>query len=237
MVFDYGYLLWVMLPTLVLTLIAQGMVKGRFARYSRVAASSGLTGAQAAYEMLRSAGLESRVRIEQVQGFLSDHYDPREKVLRLSPDVYGGRSIAAIGVACHEVGHAMQDAQRYLPLVIRNLAVPAASIGSNLGMMLIMGGFLLMSLHSALGLSVAWIGVIMFAAVVFFQVVNLPVEFDASARAKQMATSLGFVSSGAEAQGVSKVLNAAALTYVAATLTAVLNLLYYASILLGRREE
>ena len=234
MIFDMNYLI-VMLPTLILSLIAQGMVKGRFAKYSRVPVSSGLTGAQAAYEMLRSSGLETKVRIEQVSGFLSDHYDPRAKVLRLSPEVYGGRSIASIGVACHEVGHAMQDAKGYLPLVLRNMAVPAAQFGSNLGIILFFVGFMLTSSIPVLGTNIAWLGLILFAGVVVFQLVNLPVEFNASTRAKQMASSLGFVNGRAEEDGMAKVLSAAALTYVAATLTAVVTLLYYVSLLMNRR--
>ena len=159
------------------------------------------------------------VAIEQVPGFLSDHYDPRHKVLRLSPDVYQRRSLAAVGIAAHEAGHAIQDAQNYAPLVVRNAAVPVAGIGSNAGIwMFILGMIMQMNF-----LVLAGIG--LFAAVVFFQVVNLPVEFNASARAKQQLVALGIVDEE-RMKYVNKVLDAAALTYVAATLQAILTLLY-----------
>ena len=159
------------------------------------------------------------VGIEQIPGHLSDHYDPRAKVLRLSPEVYSGRSMAALGVACHEAGHAFQDAKSYAPLVIRNAAVPAAGFGSNFGMLMFIGGMI--SGFAAL----TWLGIAVFSAVVFFQLVNLPVEFDASARAKHQLVAQGMISE-MEAPYVAKVLNAAALTYVAGTLQAILTLAY-----------
>jgi Zn-dependent membrane protease YugP len=158
---------------------------------------------------------------------MTDHYDPREKVLRLSPGVYQGYSMAAVGIAAHEAGHALQDAKHYAPLKIRNLAVPAASIGSNFGMLAIMIGFSLLFAGVAFGKGIMLLGILMFGAVVVFQLVNLPVEFNASSRAKTELLNLGIIS-GPELPYVSKVLNAAALTYVAATLHSVLTLAYYA---------
>jgi uncharacterized protein len=236
MIYDIHYLLYVALPAFVLSAIAQGMVRSAYSRYSQIPARSGLTGAQAALEMLRGAGLERTIAIERAQGFLSDHYDPRGKVLRLSPDVHDGRSLASVGVACHEVGHAVQDAQHYAPLVIRNIAVPIAGFGSNLGGILVFIGLVLVGLVGALGLTIAWAGVLLFAAAVLFQIVNLPVEFDASARAKRMVAQLGIVQSQEESTGVSKVLNAAALTYVAATVGAILQLIYFVSLVTNNRR-
>lgn len=226
-----AYLLLVLLPTLLLGLYAQFKVKHAYNKYSKVPVRSGLTGAEAAYEMLRAAGLEQKVGIERVEGFLSDHYDPSHKVLRLSPDVYDGASLAAVGVACHEAGHAVQDARNYAPLVLRNAIVPTAGIGSNLGFILIIAGLVL----QLQGL--AMIGLILFGAVVLFQIVNLPVEFNASSRAREMLGQLGIINGPAEASGVSSVLSAAALTYVAATVTAVANLLYYGWLIFGHRDE
>lgn len=228
MVFDPLYIL-VAAPFMLLGLYAQFKVKSSFARFSRVAASSRMSGAEAASLMLRQAGIQN-VRIEPVAGHLSDHYDPLKRVIRLSPDVYGSHSLAAVGVACHEVGHAIQHAKAYAPLVIRNVAVPAANIGSSAGMLLFMLGLFL----SMPGL--AWLGLILFSFVVLFQLINLPVEFDASNRAKRMLVSMGVVTAGAESRAVAKVLNAAALTYVAATLQSIATLAYFALRLLGNRR-
>lgn len=217
---------------IVLTIVsawAQFQVQGKFKKFSRVRVSSGMTGAQAAYEMLRRAGI-SNVGIERAGGFLSDHYDPRRKVIRLSPDVYDNASIASVGVACHEAGHAIQDARNYAPLVIRNAAVPIAGFGSQFSFLLIIGGLLL----NFMGLAV--IGLVLFAGVVLFQLVNLPVEFDASARAKSALVEFGIIGHGQEAGGVSQVLNAAAMTYVAATITAIFQLLYFAMLVFGGRR-
>jgi Zn-dependent membrane protease YugP len=220
------YFLFV-IPPFLLGLYAQWKVQSSYSQMSQIPAR--LTGAQAARQMLDNAGLQT-VGIEQIRGQLSDHYDPRAKVLRLSSDVYNGRSMAAVGVACHEAGHAFQDAQQYAPLVIRNLAVPAASFGSGAGVwMLILGAMF----GSA---PLMWIGVILFCGVVFFQLVNLPVEFDASARAKEELVAHGMIA-GNEEQYVNKVLSAAALTYVAATLQSVMTLAYYLFILLGRGSD
>jgi len=227
MMFDPMY--WLFLgPAMLLALWAQFRVKSAYAQMSRVPVSSGLTGAQAAARVLRDAGCEN-VGIEMVQGMLSDHYDPRAKVLRLSPQVYSGRSIASVGIACHEAGHAMQDAQGYAPLAMRNGIVPVASLGSGLSWILIIAGlFLAMT-------GLIWAGIGLFSAVVIFQIINLPVEFDASRRARVELVRSG-VATQAEDASVGKVLNAAALTYVAATLTAVMQLLYFVSLVSGRRD-
>ena len=204
-------------PALILAFIAQMMVSSAYSRGQQIAAK--MSGFAAARHILDAAGLYN-VGIEAVPGHLSDHYDPRDKVLRLSGDVYHGRSLAAVGIAAHEAGHAIQDAHGYLPLVIRNFAVPAAGFGSNAGMLLMIGGLIF---------NVQWlllIGIMLFSCVVFFQVINLPVEFNATSRAKQLLVELGIVDAY-EMGPVKSVLNAAALTYVAGTLQAILTLLYY----------
>lgn len=211
-------------PAFLLGLLAQWMVKSAYEKMSQVRAS--MSGQEAARRILDDAGLYD-VRIEQIPGQLSDHYDPRAKVLRLSPNVFGGFSMASVGIAAHEAGHALQDARNYAPLVIRNMAVPAANFGSGIGSLLLFVGLgMLFSGLSFLGNIVFLAGIVAFGAVVVFQLINLPVEFDASARAKIQLVNLGIVS-GPELPYVSKVLNAAALTYVAATLQAVMTLAYY----------
>jgi Zn-dependent membrane protease YugP len=219
-------------PTMLLALWAQMRVKSAFGKWSQVAASSRMTGAQAAQRMLQSAGL-GNVGIEPAHGFLSDHYDPRVRKLRLSANVYEGRSVAAMGIACHEAGHALQHAKGYAPLQFRTAIVPVASIGSWLAWPLIMIGLMLQSSNLAVA------GIVLFAGVVLFQMVTLPVEFDASNRAKEQLRSLGIIQSNQEAGGVAAVLNAAALTYVAATVAAIAQLLYFAmraGLLGGRRD-
>lgn len=223
--FDPVYFLFV-IPPLLLGFYAQWKVKSSFAAMSKVPAK--MSGAQAARRMLDNAGL-SDVEIEQVHGQLSDHYDPRHKVLRLSEDVYSGQSMAAVGVACHEAGHAFQDATGYAPLAIRNLAVPAANFGSSAGVALLFVGLLLSFKPLAM------IGLLLFACVVFFQVVNLPVEFNASSRAREELVSQGIIA-GNEEQYVAKVLNAAALTYVAGTLQSIMTLLYYGMRVFGNQR-
>jgi uncharacterized protein len=217
MFFDPVYFLY-LAPALLLGLWAQFRVKATYAMAMRMPAR--LSGAAAARHILDSAGAEG-VNIESTPGHLSDHYDPRHRVLRLSAEVYQSRSIAAVGIAAHEAGHAIQHARHYAPLVIRNLAVPAASFGSSISMTLIFLGVLL-SLNQVL----IWAGIAAFGAVAFFQLVNLPVEFDASRRAKRELVALGIVPDG-EMRYVNKMLNAAAWTYVAATLQTLLTLLYY----------
>jgi Zn-dependent membrane protease YugP len=217
------------LPGLLLGLWAQARVKGTFNKYSKVRTTRGATGAEIARYLLDQQGLQD-VRIEESQGFLSDHYDPRTRVLRLSPDVYRQPSVAAAGVAAHEMGHAMQHAIGYTPLKIRSAIVPAVQFGSSLAPILFIIGFLLNFT------SLAWLGVILFAAAVVFSLVTLPVEFDASKRAKTLLSGSGILSLQ-EAQGVGKVLNAAALTYVAAAVAAIGQLLYYVLLLTGGRRD
>jgi len=218
-------LIMMTLPAVALAFYAQWLVKSNFEKMSKVGAR--MTGAQAARRILDAQGLQS-VPIEMVQGHLSDHYDPSSKVVRLSESVYGTNSMAAVGIAAHEVGHAIQDAKRYAPLVIRNMAVPIANIGGSIGSVLLMVGLGIGIAGSAavLGKGVFLVGLVLFGATVAFQLVNLPVEFDASSRAKTLLVETGIIS-GPELPYVSKVLNAAALTYVAATLQTLLTLVFY----------
>ncbi len=214
-------------PAIMLAMWAQWRVRASFAAASQEPAP--LTGAAAARYILDSAGATD-VEIEAVPGTLTDHYDPQKKVLRLSSEVFDKRSLAAVGIAAHEAGHALQDAQGYSLMAVRNAAVGVANVGSSIGLFVFIIG-LAMALKP-----VAWIGLALFGAVVFFQLVNLPVEFDASNRAKAQLVSLGIVPA-AEMPAVNGVLNAAAWTYVAATLESVLTLLYYASHMTGGSEE
>jgi Zn-dependent membrane protease YugP len=235
----YGSLsLWLLLalPGLLLGLWAQMKVKRAFSKYSKVRNSRGLTGAQAARLILDQNGLQS-VRIEETKGRLSDHYDPRAKVLRLSSDVGRSPTIAAVGVAAHEAGHALQDANGYAPLKLRTAIVPAVQFGSWLGPMIIMGGFFLMALTGAtdLGYTLAWFGLVLFALTALFAIITLPVEFNASSRAKQVLVSMNILGPD-EMKGVNETLNAAALTYVAAAIAAIGQVLYYVILLTGRRR-
>jgi Zn-dependent membrane protease YugP len=210
------------LPALGFSLWAQWRVQSTFNRFASVGVRSGLTGAEAAEAVLRSAGVQG-VRIERHQGFLTDHYDPLAKALRLSPHVYDGQSISAIAVAAHEAGHAIQDKMGYAPLVWRSALVPLCNLGSTLWFWPFLAGILLRQLPLAPLLM--WIGIGLFATVVVFQLVTLPTEFNASNRAKAVLASTGIVSTRDEADGVRKVLDAAALTYVAAAAAGVLQLL------------
>jgi Zn-dependent membrane protease YugP len=221
MMFDPLYFILVA-PALLLALWAQARVRSAYAQAQQMPAP--LSGAAAARHVLDQAGLQS-VGIEMVQGHLSDHYDPRDKVLRLSPEVYQSRTLAAVGIAAHEAGHAMQDAHQYAPLVVRNAAVPIAGFGSNVSIILFIIGMALSAGESTLGPMLMYAGIALFGAVVFFQLVNLPVEFNASNRAKSELVALSIVPAD-QMVYVNKVLNAAALTYVAATLQAILTLLY-----------
>lgn len=218
-------------PALLLSIIAQIKVKSTFARFAKVATLRGMTGAEAAEAILRGHGL-SGVGVRRVGGFLSDHYDPAAKVLRLSPDVHDGRSISSIGVAAHEAGHALQHAQGYLPLQIRSALVPVTQIGSWLAWPLLFFGLIM----GAMGL--VKLGIIVFAGAVLFQLVTLPVEFDASRRAVAVLGRQGILTE-VEIDGTRKVLGAAALTYVAAAAAAVLQLVYFLmrAGLLGGRDE
>lgn len=221
MFFDPMYLLY-LAPALLLGLWAQMRVRSTYAQAQQVPA--GLSGAAAARHILDAAGLE-HVAIEPIRGELTDHYDPRDKVLRLSQGVFGSNSCAAVGIAAHEAGHALQDAKQYAPLVIRNMAVPAANFGSGLGMLLVFAGIGMAYASLPAAPIAIWAGIIGFGCVAAFQVVNLPVEFDASNRAKRLLVDYGIVPQQDMVQ-VNAVLNAAAWTYVAATLQAVLTLLY-----------
>ncbi len=223
--FDPRYLLF-MAPAFILMMIVQWYVKSAYDKWSKVPARSRLTGAQAAERLIQNGGLYG-VRVEGVQGQLTDHYDPRSKVLRLSPGVYNGTSVAALAIAAHELGHAMQDKDEYFPLRLRAAIVPAVNIGSYLGWILLMIGILLQAT------TLAWLGVFVFSGGALFALATLPVELNASARAKQLLTDTGLIAGPDERSGVNNVLNAAALTYVAALITAVLQLLYFVTLVLG----
>ncbi|QDV06422.1 Putative neutral zinc metallopeptidase [Planctomycetes bacterium Poly30] len=217
MFFDPVYFLFV-LPPMLLGIWASSRVKSTFQQYAQVPVSSRMTGAEAAAAVCRAGG--ANVTVERVGGFLSDHYDPRTKTLRLSPEVYDGRSISSIAVGAHEAGHAIQDVERYPWLGFRSAMVPVTSFGSRFWIIpLIAGGIFQMQ-----PLIVA--GIVLFAATVVFQLVTLPVEFDASNRAKAVLTQAGIARTDAERHGVSKVLGAAALTYVAGALSSVATLAY-----------
>lgn len=220
-----SYLIF-MLPAFLLMLAVQLYVQSAYSKWSRVPARSRYTGAEAAQRLIQMAGLYD-VRIEGVQGELTDHYDPRTKVLRLSRGVYSQSSVAALAIAAHELGHAMQDKEDYFPLRLRAALVPAVNIGSYLGWILLMIGLFLQLT------GIAWLGVAVFSGGAVFALATLPVELNASARARQLLSESGLVMSQEEMNGVSNVLNAAALTYVAALITAILQLLYWVTLVLG----
>lgn len=228
------YLLFV-LPPFLLGLWAQRRVRVNFEKYSQVGTTAGMTGAKVARQMLDAEGLYD-VKVERVAGNLTDHYDPRGKVLRLSEATHDSVSVAAAGIAAHEMGHALQDAKGYGPLVIRSALVPTVNIGSRFGTWMFMGGLLLTSfLGSQLGFYIALAGLGLYTLVALFSVITLPVEFDASRRAKALLTEHGILYKD-EMEGVDAVLNAAALTYVAAAIQAISQVLYWAFILFGRRR-
>jgi hypothetical protein len=212
-----------------ISLWASFQVRGTFQRYAGVPVHSGMTGHEAARRMLDMNGLYD-VRVEPIAGHLTDHYDPVHRVVRLSEPVYGSASIAAVSVACHEVGHAVQHKEHYPALVLRHKMVPVVNFASGIAPYLILAGFLL----SLLDLAV--LGVVLFSAAVLFQLVTLPVEFNASSRARRMMLSMGFITSR-EDRDAARVLNAAALTYVAAALISVLQLLKFIAIIAGSRRE
>jgi Zn-dependent membrane protease YugP len=231
MLLNIDYLLFA-LPGIALSLWAQSRISSAYAAGSRIPASSGLTGAEAAARVMQAGGV-GPVAIEPVAGQLTDHYDPGHKVLRLSEGVYAGRSVAALGIAAHEAGHAIQDASHFPGLIVRNAIVPIAGLGSTVFWILILAGMFLGMFRLILA------GIILFSATVVFQLINLPVEFDASRRARQMLLSTGLVAPE-EDEVVGRVLTAAAWTYVAATLTSVMTLLYYLfqfGLLGGRRRD
>ncbi|HOT00749.1 MAG TPA: zinc metallopeptidase [Acidobacteriota bacterium] len=230
--FGIDPLYWMlMLPVMLLSFFASFRVKSAFKKYSQVRTAFGITGAQAARQILDRNGL-GHVEVVETHGFLSDHYDPTKKVVRLSPEVYRSPSLASVGIAAHETGHAVQHAKSYAPLMLRNMMVPVASIGSNFAWIAIMAGFVI----GLMGL--VKIGILLFSAVVVFQLLTLPVEFNASAKAKEMLTGYGLVSTG-ELAGVNKVLSAAAMTYVAAAASAIVTLLYFLlrAGLIGGRDD
>jgi len=221
----------IMIPPLIFMIYAQARVNSAFKKYSKIANSRGITGAEAAEKLLRSNGLDN-VRVEGVKSRLGDHYDPSKKVLRLSPEVASTPSVAALGIVAHEVGHAVQDKVGYSFMRFRTSLVPAANLGSTLGYVFVILGFLLAAFGTAFGMTVVWIGVFLFSLAVIFSLVTLPVEYNASNRARQMLRSTGLVVAQ-EYDGASAVLSAAALTYVAATLQAVAQLFYFVLLALG----
>lgn len=223
--FDPRYLMF-MLPAFLLMMLVQWYVRSAYSKWSRVPARSRITGAQAAQRLAQSGGLYG-VRIEGIAGEMTDHYDPRDKVLRLSRGVYDSYSVASLAIAAHELGHAMQDKEDYFPLRLRGALVPAVNIGSYLGWILLMIGIMLQMT------GIAWLGVLVFSGGALFALATLPVELDASARARHLLTNAGLITSEDEMQGVNNVLNAAALTYVAALVTAILQLLYWVTVVLG----
>ncbi len=226
--FNFDYMIF-MIPAFLVMMGTQIYVNSTYRKWSKVGSLSRLSGAQAAQSLIRREGLYN-VEVEAVRGNLTDHYDPRSKVLRLSEGVYSQASVASLAIAAHELGHALQDKQGYLPLRFRALLVPAVNIGSYMGWIFIFLGLLL----NLTGL--AWVGVAVFALGALFALATIPVEFNASSRAKQMLAELGIIMGEDEQRGVNAVLNAAALTYVAALFTAVMQLLYYISLISGRRR-
>ncbi|HNT23256.1 MAG TPA: zinc metallopeptidase [Anaerolineales bacterium] len=231
MFFDSRYLMY-MLPAFLLMMLAQAYVSMAYRRWSQVPARSRLTGAQAAQRLMMAAGLY-HIRIEGIRGNLTDHYDPSTKVLRLSEGVYNSPSVAALAIAAHELGHAMQDQEGYFLLRLRAALVPAVNIGSYLGWILIVLGLMLQMAN------LAWLGVLVFSGGALFALATLPVELDASARARRLLADTGIVAGEDEARGVNSVLTAAALTYVASLFSAVMQLLYFTGLAggIGRRED
>lgn len=228
MFFSASYWLY-MIPGILLVALTSWYVKSAYRKWSKVPARSRISGHEAAQRLINRGGLYG-VQIEGIRGEMTDHYDPRSKTLRLSKGVAQGTSVASVAIAAHELGHAMQDAEDYFPLRIRAAMVPMVNVGSNLGWILIMAGLFFNWIN------IAWLGVIFFAGGAAFALMTLPVEFNASARAKRLLAETGIIQTEKEQRGVNNVLNAAALTYVAALVTALLQVLYYASLLMGRRD-
>ena len=229
--FDPMYLCF-MIPALALMGFASWYVRHSYNKWSQVRATSGLTGVQAAQRLISTGNLYG-VQVQGTAGQLTDHYDPRNKTLFLSQGVANSPSVAAVAISAHELGHALQDAEEYFPMRVRSMLVPAVNIGSNLGWILIMIGLVLQQIN------IAWIGVAVFSAGALFALATLPVEFNASARAKELLFATGIIQTEEERRGVNQVLNAAALTYVAGLITAVMQLLYYVFLIggLGRRRD
>ena len=233
---NISYLLC-MVPAFFLMLVTSWYVKSAYNRWLRVPVRSRMTGYQAAQQLIERGGLQG-VQIQGIRGNLTDNYDPRQKTLNLSQGVAEGASVASLAITAHELGHAMQDKEDYLPLRFRSAIVPVVSIGSNLGWILIIGGLFLNYIGLAFGTSVAWFGVVAFSGGLVFALATLPVELNASKRARHLLADTGLIQGEDEQRGVSSVLNAAALTYVAALVTAFSQLLYYISLVggLGRRR-
>lgn len=229
MFFNLNYLIY-MIPAFILMGLTSWYVKHAYNKWSRVRASSGLTGADATRRLIAMNGLTG-LQIQGVAGQMTDHYDPRNNTLYLSQGVGNVPSVAALAIAAHELGHAQQDAEEYFPMRLRGFLVPMVNIGSNLGWILIIAGLLL----NFTGL--AWLGVLVFSGGAVFALATLPVEFDASARAKRMLANSGIIQTDEEMRGVNNVLNAAALTYVAGLVTAIMQVLYYASLVSGRSRD
>ena len=227
------YLLF-MIPPLIFMIWAQARVSSAYKKYSRVPNMNGVTGVEAARTLLAYNGL-NEVKVEGARGQLSDHYDPRHKVLRLSTGVARNPSVAALGIVAHEVGHAVQDSLGYAPMRVRSALVPVANLGSRFGFICVILGVILFAFNVAFGETLAWVGVWLFAAAVLFALVTLPVEYDASNRARLMLKSTGLVSAR-EYEGASAVLSAAALTYVAALLQVVAQLFFFLLLVLGMRR-
>jgi len=235
MFFNTQYLCY-MAPAFLLMLVTSWYVKSAYNRWSKIPSRSGLTGYEAAQRLIARAGL-SGIQIQGVAGNLTDNYDPRTKVLNLSQAVAQNPSVASLAVAAHELGHAQQDAEGYFPLRFRAALVPMVNIGSYLGWIMIIVGLLLSYAGMALGVNIAWLGVAIFAGGAMFALATLPVELNASARARRLLADTGIISGSDEEHGVATMLNAAALTYVAALVTAVLQLLYYVSLVGGLRRR
>jgi hypothetical protein len=227
--FNINYLIY-MLPALILSMIAQFYINSRYAHWGKVRNRAGLTGEQVAQQLSERLGMYD-LKLKGVQGQLTDHYDPRNNVLSLSRDIAQGPTVASMAITAHELGHAQQDKENYLPMKIRSAMVPAVNIGTSLGWILILIGLLL-----NLG-NLAWLGVFAFSAGAIFSIATLPVELNASKRAKNMLIQSGIIQSEEERKGVSQVLNAAALTYVAAIASSVMQLLYFASLAGGGRRR
>ncbi|MAT13535.1 MAG: zinc metallopeptidase [Pirellulales bacterium] len=227
MFYDFQYMIWVLLPSLLISGFFSIRVKAAFKKYSRVGSMNGYTGAQAARKLLDRAGLH-HVDVVQTSGFLSDHYNPMSKQLVLSQDVFQGSSVASIGIAAHEAGHAIQDAENYGPLRMRSSLVPLCTVGNTLGYIVMVLGLVMLYASGGVGIGkyVVYAGCGLFSLVLLFQLVTLPVEFDATRRAKEIVVDAGIIYRE-ERVGMDKVLNAAAMTYVAAMVSTLLTLAYY----------
>lgn len=229
MLFSINYYIY-MLPAILLMMIAQWYVNSAYNKWGKIRNQRNMTGSEAVERLIRAARLTD-IQVQRTRGNLTDHYDPRSKVLRLSQGVADTPSVAALAIAAHELGHAQQDQEEYFPLKFRAALVPMVNIGSYLGWIFIFGGLLLNLTN------LSWLGVMIFSGGALFALATLPVELNASARAKQMLAETGLVTSPEETNGVKSVLNAAALTYVAALFQAVMQLLYFVSLVSGRRRN